>query len=86
MSFTFVDLFAGIGGFHAALSDLGGECVFASEIDPKAAAIYHANWGVDPLGDITLDANDDVMNVPPCDVLTAGFPCQPFSSPGRSEA
>ena len=82
MSFTFVDLFAGIGGFHAALSDLGGECVFASEIDPKAAAIYHANWGVDPLGDITLDANDDVMNVPPCDVLTAGFPCQPFSKSG----
>ena len=82
MSFTFVDLFSGIGGFHAALSDLGGDCVFASEIDPKAAVIYHANWGVDPLGDITLDANDDTMNVPSCDVLTAGFPCQPFSKSG----
>lgn len=82
MSFTFVDLFAGIGGFHAALSGLGGECVFASEIDPKAAAVYKANWGIDPLGDITQDANDDVMNVPPCDVLTAGFPCQPFSKSG----
>ena len=82
MSFTFVDLFAGIGGFHAALSDLGGTCVFASELDPKAAAVYHANWGVDPLGDITLDANDYTMNVPSCDVLTAGFPCQPFSKSG----
>lgn len=82
MSFTFVDLFAGIGGFHAALSDLGGECVFASEIDPKAAAVYRLNWGLDPLGDITEDANDEVMNVPACDVLTAGFPCQPFSKSG----
>ena len=82
MSFTFVDLFAGIGGFHAALSDFGGTCVYASEIDPKAAAVYRANWGIDPLGDITEDANDDVMNVPSCDVLTAGFPCQPFSKSG----
>ena len=82
MSFTFVDLFAGIGGFHAALSELGGECVYASEVDPKAAAVYHANWGIDPLGDITQDANDDLMAVPPCDVLTAGFPCQPFSKSG----
>lgn len=82
MSFTFVDLFAGIGGFHAALSDFGGTCAFASEIDPKAAAVYLANWGIDPLGDITLDANDEVMNVPPCDILTAGFPCQPFSKSG----
>ena len=82
MSFTFVDLFAGIGGFHAALSELGGECVYASEIDPKAAAVYHANWGINPLGDITKDANEDQMKVPPCDVLTAGFPCQPFSKSG----
>ena len=82
MAFSFVDLFAGIGGFHAALSDLGGECVFASELDPKAARVYHQNWGLDPLRDITEDANDDVMRVPACDVLTAGFPCQPFSKSG----
>lgn len=82
MAFSFVDLFAGIGGFHAALSHLGGECVFASEVDPKAARVYRHNWGLDPLGDITEDANDDVMRVPACDVLTAGFPCQPFSKSG----
>ncbi len=82
MTFTFVDLFAGIGGFHAALSDLGGECLYASEMDPKAAAVYQANWGLDPLGDITKHANDEVMKVPACDVLTAGFPCQPFSKSG----
>lgn len=82
MSFSFVDLFAGIGGFHAALNELGGDCVFASEIDPRAAEIYRLNWGVDPLGDITEDANDDVMKVPGSDVLTAGFPCQPFSKSG----
>ena len=85
MAFTFVDLFAGIGGFHAALSELGGECVYASEIDKHAAEIYRANWGVDPLGNITLDANDDTMNVPGCDVLTAGFPCQPFSKSGAQK-
>lgn len=82
MSFTFVDLFAGIGGFHAALSAMGGECVYASEIDPRAAEVYRRNWGHNPLGDITADANDEVMRVPSCDVLTAGFPCQPFSKSG----
>jgi DNA (cytosine-5)-methyltransferase 1 len=83
MSFTFVDLFAGIGGFHAALSAMGGECVYASEIDSAAAKIYAQNWGLTPAGDITLDANDEVMNVPPHDVLVGGFPCQPFSKSGK---
>ncbi len=81
-AFHFVDLFAGVGGFHAALSAYGGQCVYAVEIDREAAAVYHRNWGVDPLGDITNDANDQVMNVPAHDVLTAGFPCQPFSKSG----
>jgi DNA (cytosine-5)-methyltransferase 1 len=80
--FRFVDLFAGIGGFHAALSALGGECVYAVEIDAAAAAVYERNWGLDPLGDITVDATATAMNVPEHDVLAAGFPCQPFSKSG----
>lgn len=83
--FTFVDLFAGIGGFHAALSAMGGKCVYAVEIDKDAAAIYEANWGINPLGDVMEDANDTVMNVPPHDVLCAGFPCQPFSKSGAQK-
>ena len=83
-AFTFIDLFAGVGGFHAAMKSLGGECVYAVEIDEKAAAVYEANWGHKALGDITADADDDlgIMNVPPHDVLCAGFPCQPFSKSG----
>ncbi len=85
MSFTFIDLFAGIGGFHAALSGLGGECVYAVERDPKAAAIYNLNWGMDPLGDITEAANEDGVSIRPHDVLAAGFPCQPFSKSGMQQ-
>jgi DNA (cytosine-5)-methyltransferase 1 len=80
--FTYIDLFAGIGGFHAALSGLGGKCVYASEIDQKAASIYELNWGINPLGDITDDANDEQVVVGDHDVLVAGFPCQPFSKSG----
>lgn len=79
--FTFVDLFAGIGGFHAALSALGGNCVYAVEKDPTAAAVYERNWGLPALGDI-VEATDGRMTVPPHDVLAAGFPCQPFSKSG----
>lgn len=82
MTFRFVDLFCGIGGFHAAMSALGGECVYAVEIDKAAAAVYRRNWGIDPEGDITIDANDERVVVPPHDVLCAGFPCQPFSKSG----
>lgn len=82
MSFRFVDLFCGIGGFHAALSALGGECVYAVDIDGAAAAVYKRNWGIDPLGDITEVANDSKVSVPDHDVLCAGFPCQPFSKSG----
>jgi DNA (cytosine-5)-methyltransferase 1 len=75
-SFTFIDLFAGIGGFHVAGTQLGGRCVFACEIDKYAKKAYAHNYGMDPYGDITtLDAK----MVPDHDVLFAGFPCQPFS-------
>lgn len=80
--FTFIDLFAGIGGFHAALSGLGGEGVYAAEIDPAAAAVYERNWGLSALGDITKSANESQVTVPAHDILAAGFPCQPFSKSG----
>lgn len=80
--FTFVDLFAGIGGFHAALSALGGECVYAIEKDPAAAAIYERNWQMPALGDIVEDTEGQML-VPHHDVLAAGFPCQPFSKSGK---
>jgi DNA (cytosine-5)-methyltransferase 1 len=83
MTFKFVDLFAGIGGFHAALGAMGGHCVYASEIDKDAARVYQRNWGLKPDGDITLAANDMTMDVPPHDVLVGGFPCQPFSKSGK---
>jgi len=83
-AFRFIDLFAGIGGFHAAMKAYGGECVYAVEIDRQAANVYEANWGHSALGDINKDADDDlgIMNVPRHDVLCAGFPCQPFSKSG----
>lgn len=89
--FTYVDLFAGIGGFHAVLDHAGGRCVYVSEIDREARQTYVHNW-VDPLPeqfqpqvntDITLDTPEDgAVNVPAHDVLAAGFPCQPFSKSG----
>lgn len=81
-AFRFADLFAGIGGFAAALSAFGGKGVYSVEIDPAAARVYELNWGHSPLGDVTKDATDTVMNVPAHDVLAAGFPCQPFSKSG----
>ena len=86
MSFTFADLFAGIGGFHAALSPLGGKCVFVSEWDEYAAEIYSTNWlsnsSVRVHGDIRKITNENLAEVPNHDVLTGGFPCQPFSKSG----
>jgi DNA (cytosine-5)-methyltransferase 1 len=75
----FVDLFAGLGGFHLAAKQLGGECVFASEINPKLRENYEANFGIKPAGDIKKIYAKDV---PPHDLLCAGFPCQPFSKAG----
>ena len=82
MSFTFIDLFAGIGGFRLALESLGGECVFSSEWDPQAQVTYAANFGEKPNGDITKIL---AAEVPDHDVLTAGFPCQAFSIAGRKQ-
>jgi len=72
--FTYTDLFAGIGGFHAALSGMGGRCTYAVEIDKDAARIYEQNWGIDALGDITVDANDDGVSdrIQPHDIPAAG--------------
>jgi DNA (cytosine-5)-methyltransferase 1 len=74
----FVDLFAGLGGFHTALSKLGHTCVFASEIDPDLQHLYLLNHGLKPYGNIRDSWND----VPEHDILCAGFPCQPFSKAG----
>ena len=87
MAFTFIDLFAGVGGFHAALEPLGGDCVFVSEIDSAAADIYSKNWlnnsEVMVAGDIKELTKNVKQNIPKHDVLTAGFPCQPFSKSGN---
>lgn len=83
--FRFVDLFAGVGGFHAALKAYGGDCVYAVENDEAAANVYQRNWGHEALGDIARDANDEVMRVAGHEILTAGFPCQPFSKSGAQQ-
>ena len=79
-TFTYIDLFAGIGGFHQAASALGGKCVFASEIDSEAKRAYEANYKITPHGDIT---QIESSKIPDHDVLLAGFPCQPFSIIGK---
>lgn len=76
----FVDLFAGLGGFHLALKDLGHTCVFASELNPTLAALYKENFGMDVHGDIRKVA---VADIPDHEILCAGFPCQPFSKSGK---
>jgi DNA (cytosine-5)-methyltransferase 1 len=80
--FTFIDLFAGIGGFHAAMQAEGGECVFACEIDAACRDVYESNWGMRPAGDIRPITEGRDVDVPAHDVLCAGFPCQPFSKSG----
>lgn len=81
-SFTFIDLFAGIGGTRLGFESAGGECVFTSEWDIHSQKTYLANFGDMPAGDITkIQAAD----IPDFDVLLAGFPCQPFSSIGKRQ-
>ena len=80
--FTFIDLFAGIGGIRLGYQALGGKCVFSSEWDKEAAKTYYSNFGEHPWGDIQkIDPSD----IPDFDILLAGFPCQPFSIIGDKE-
>jgi DNA (cytosine-5)-methyltransferase 1 len=81
-SMRFVDLFAGLGGFHLALRSLGHHCVFASEIDDRLRVTYWKNFGIRPAGDIR---NVKASEIPPHDILCAGFPCQPFSKAGAQD-
>jgi DNA (cytosine-5)-methyltransferase 1 len=76
----FIDLFAGLGGFHSALANLGHQCVFASELDEDLRTLYKTNHGLDCKGDIT---KIDISTIPKHDVICAGFPCQPFSKAGK---
>src|ERR1700730_7522822 len=80
-SLRFVDLFAGLGGFHLALRSLGHRCVFASEMDEELRELYKQNFP--SVADQTVgDIRRHKAEVPPHDLLCAGFPCQPFSKSG----
>jgi len=81
--FTFIDLFAGIGGMRLAFEEAGGQCVFTSEWDAYAQKTYRANFDGEIFGDITQLTN--MEDCPEHDVLVAGFPCQPFSIAGVSK-
>lgn len=83
--FRFIDLFAGLGGFHVALEKLGGQGVFAAEWDPTLNALYADNFRIPVWSDVgdLRDAATIAREVPDHDVLTAGFPCQPFSKAGE---
>ena len=80
--YRFIDLFAGIGGFHQALTNLGCKCVCASEIDEDAIKRYKANFPDTP---IVGDINKAYSKLPEFDILCGGFPCQPFSKAGKQE-
>ena len=80
-AFTFIDLFAGVGGFRVAMQQENGHCVFASEIDRNACKTYRSNFGAQPYGDITKPETKAMIPAR-FDVLCAGFPCQAFSMAG----
>lgn len=81
-TFTFIDLFAGIGGFRIAMQELGGKCVYSSEFDSQAQRSYFANYGEMPFGDITKEVTKSYIP-DNFDILCGGFPCQAFSLAGR---
>lgn len=81
-NYKFIDLFAGIGGFHLALSAFGAKCVFASEWDKSASETYENNFQIKPFGDITKINEQDI---PAHDILCGGFPCQAFSISGKQK-
>ncbi len=78
----FIDLFAGLGGFHIGLKSINAECVFPCEIDKNLRNLYEENFGIECQGDIT---QIDEKKIPPHDILCAGFPCQPFSKAGKQK-
>ncbi len=80
--FTFIDLFAGIGGFRIAMQELGGKCVYSSEFDAQAQRTYFANYGDMPFGDITKEVTKSFIP-DDFDILCGGFPCQAFSLAGK---
>lgn len=80
--FTFIDLFAGIGGFRIAMQDLGGKCVYSSEFDSQVQKTYMANYGEMPFGDITKELTKSYIP-DNFDILCGGFPCQAFSLAGK---
>ncbi len=80
--YKYIDLFAGIGGFRIAFDNVGAECVFTSEIDPYCQKMYENHFGDKPFGDIT---KIDEYSIPDHDILTGGFPCQPFSIIGEKK-
>lgn len=80
MEYTFIDLFAGIGGFRKGFEEAGFKCVFTSEINKPCQEVYEANFGEIPFGDITQIEPKDMPNF---DILLGGFPCQPFSISGK---
>lgn len=79
---TFIDLFAGLGGFHVAMSELGHECVFACERNSHLNHLYEQNYNIECWGDIK---KAPIELIPKHDVLCAGFPCQPFSKAGKQK-